>query len=1240
MKRKLLDCTLIGLLASSGPGVAAQEIDAAGAVRKDAEPGAAIECANQGCRSDEGLLFQLRTRSYDQPVTQGTDKGSSVPTLQPDRRAVIARENPGQATAYGRYSVQWPDGGVVWATEDPNLGQPELAVSAPSFVAFDGQRIAQPVQFAVRSNYPAFIKRLEINVYRGTDTDMVEALAQISVPITGVSQAAWDGVLPAQLHFRPGDDLIYVLRAYDADGHFDETYPAQIQLVTPEEAERGNRSQRDSLEQSLGSRLTLEQAQTQRLVDDVFSRNGLRQQNIPIYGSRVRVQGRDLPAGQQLTINGEPYPVDLERKFAAEFLLPVGQHRFEVAMQGPSDGTAASADGKASAQQSIDIEVSGRYFFAVGLADITVWHNDIGKSNAAFAVDERYQDDIISDGRLAFYLKSKWRGKYLITAQADTTEQDLGHLFDGFTRATPQDIFRRLDPDLYYPTYGDDSVTYRDVDTMGRFYLRVDWDQNQALWGNYATGLTGSEYAQYVRSLYGAALSWRSRAINPWGDPRSEVRAFASQAETAPGHNEFLGTGGSLYYLRNTDILPGSDSVVLEIRDPTTGRTENRVTLQRGADYEIDEMQGRLLLNRPLAQITRENLPTLTRDVPLDGYEQRLLVDYEWLPSEFDDDNVTGGVRGKQWLGDHVGLGVTYVDENRDGEDYTLTAGDVTLQAGRGTYLKAEYARTESFAAPVFYSDNGGFSFLRSNSLNGHREGEARSVEGRINFKELGWTSLEWNAAAWWRDVDAGYSTARLDDLRAVNEYGAEVSGQFTPNLSVYARYSKAELGKQSLTQAQLSAEWRIDDNNTLSGEIRSVEEQRLLVAPVTGLLGAIKYERHVGSLLDVWGMLQGTLDDDDGRYEDNNAVVLGARYLFGDQSSISAEGSAGDRGNAAVISGEYRLTPEHSLYAGYTYSTDTTGYESLFEPNRQNGWTLGQRWRINDRVNMFNESQFIKEPAQSGLAHTYGMDFYPSQGWNVGFTLQTGDLDKGLGQEVDRRAVSVRGGHTSSELDWQSKLEWRKDEGAEQRTQWVITHRLTWKINESWRIAGRINYADTDDDQDRLANARFLESNLGFAWRPWNSTRWSLFGRYTYLYDLATLAQIGGADYDQRTQVLSLEGVYKQDQHWEYALKLARRDGDVRMQRGYGPWLDSGTNFAAGQVRYELRTQWHALAEYRWLDVDEGGTRQGFLLGVDRDIGANFRIGVGYNFTEFSDDLTQFDYDQRGWFLNMTGTY
>ena len=195
-------------------------------------------------------------------------------------------------------------------------------------------------------------------------------------------------------------------------------------------------------------------------------------------------------------------------------------------------------------------------------------------------------------------------------------------------------------------------------------------------------------------------------------------------------------------------------------------------------------------------------------------------------------------------------------------------------------------------------------------------------------------------------------------------------------------------------------------------------------------------------------------------------------------------------------------------------------------------------------------------------------------------------------------------------------------------------------KVNESLRIAARFNYSDTEDTLNPAAGARFIEGNLGFAYRPWDNQRWALFGRYTHLYDLATLGQLWGAQYDQKSHVLSFEGVYKLDDRWEFAGKLARREGEVRHGRGTGDWSDSATTFAAGQVRYDLRWQWHALAEYRMLGVDDGGSRKGFLVGLDRDINHNLRIGVGYNFTDFSDDLTNFDYDHKGWFINFVGSY
>lgn len=1234
MKMKLLDYTLICLLAGVSPMAAAQESPSPLATNAKADASqdatAKVDCTGDTCASGEGVLMRVRTRGERLPLASGTAASSQA--LQPDRRVTIQTEQPGKAVAIGKWSVQLPNGGVIWATEDPSLGQPELTVSAPSFVAFDGARIAQPVQFYAYNNYPDFIERAEITIYRATDADLVSPIATVPLKVAAVSNAEWDGALPQGVALRAGDELQYIVRAYGKDDKaYDETYPRRLQLVRPEEAERGSQLLRGDIESKFGTAFSLEQAEQQSLIDGAFGQNSLRQQNIGIYGSRIRIQGRNIPDGYSVTIDGQSQPLDLERKLVAEYLVPIGRHTFDIEMAGPNQQVL---------KHTLDVDVSGRYMFAVAIADLTASKNNVSGSVEPLAADDRFDDSFLLEGRLAFYLKGKVKGKYLVTAQADTQEREVSELFSGFWDADPQDIFRRLDPDLYYPVYGDDSTTYRDVDTQGRLYVRVDWDKNQALWGNFNTGITGTEYGQYSRALYGGAFNWRSQRNTVFGAPGSEFRAFGSEAQTAPGHSEFIGTGGSLYYLKHTDVLPGSDRLVLEIRDGTTGRVENRVELLRGADYEIDELQGRVLLTRPLAQVTRENIPTLTRDAPLDGFTQVLLADYEYVPTGFDPDELTAGFRGKHWFGDHVAVGATYVDENRAGEDYSLQGADITLQAGRGTYLKLEQAKSESTSVPVFFSDNGGLSFTEINAGLGARDGDASSVEGRVNLKELGWTQRDWSAGAWWRQADAGFSVARFDQGFDIEEHGAEVLGMVTDSFQIYSRYSRAERGLESLTQAQFTGEWRINDGSTLSGELRRVDEDQS-GGDAVGTLAALRYLQRIGSKVELYGTAQVTVDDDNGKYADNDALTLGGKYLFGDLSTVGAEVTSGDRGDAAQVNAEYRLSPEHSLYGAYTYSTDTTEYDPLFNNWLNPGWTLGQRWRLSNQVNLFNESQYLKAPNESGLAHTFGMDFYPGEGWNLGFTLQTAELDNSVGQ-VDRNAVSVSGGRTSVDTQWQSKLEWRRDTGAERREQWVTTNRLLHKVNESFRIAARVNYSETEDQLLAAAGAKFVEGNLGFAWRPFDTTRWALLGKYTYLYDVSSLQQVGDnvAFYDQRSQVLSLEGVYNPDSQWEFATKLMRREGEVRFGRLSGQWADAAATFAAGQARYEFGDDWHALAEYRWLDVTSGGTRQGFLVGIDRDIGGNFRIGVGYNFTDFSDDLTDFDYDHKGFFLNLVGKY
>ena len=71
------------------------------------------------------------------------------------------------------------------------------------------------------------------------------------------------------------------------------------------------------------------------------------------------------------------------------------------------------------------------------------------------------------------------------------------------------------------------------------------------------------------------------------------------------------------------------------------------------------------------------------------------------------------------------------------------------------------------------------------------------------------------------------------------------------------------------------------------------------------------------------------------------------------------------------------------------------------------------------------------------------------------------------------------------------------------------------------------------------------------------------------------------------------------------------------------------------------FREQWEVLLEARMLDmVDLNEQRAGALVALSHYVGDHFKVGAGYNFTDFSDDLTDLDYDHKDLFLNLTGTF
>ncbi len=87
--------------------------------------------------------------------------------------------------------------------------------------------------------------------------------------------------------------------------------------------------------------------------------------------------------------------------------------------------------------------------------------------------------------------------------------------------------------------------------------------------------------------------------------------------------------------------------------------------------------------------------------------------------------------------------------------------------------------------------------------------------------------------------------------------------------------------------------------------------------------------------------------------------------------------------------------------------------------------------------------------------------------------------------------------------------------------------------------------------------------------------------------------------------------------------------------------WVDNDAILAVVNARYNLVHHWDVLLEARTLNLDDAGLSDTGVLGaVYRHFGNNAKVGVGYNFSNFSDDLTDLSRNDEGLFLNVIAKF
>jgi len=1081
----------------------------------------------------------------------------------------------------------------------------------------------ESVEFSAWSNYVSWIAKAELRLFRPGQTPQETPAAVL--PMDWKTPLKWP--VPTT-----GDDdkIYYLLRVYDAHGRFDETGLKPLELLVRPRPQTGFADH--------------DQAERERLTG--FGENSLQLRNIPITGGTVTVNGTRLQAGQTVSALGLDIPVDAQGQFAIRQILPGGPHAVEVKVRNP-DGSATSF------RRNLTIPKDD--WFYVALIDLTIGRNNVsGPAPLVTANPQHYDNKIYIDGRVAFYLKGKIKGEWLLTAAADTREQPIRDLFRNFSSKDPRYLLRRIDPNAYYPVYGDDSTTVDDAPTQGKFFVRLERGDSHVMWGNFQTAWSGTELLQYSRGLYGAQVRYRSQDSTAYGERRTALDAFAADPGTMAGRAEFRGSGGSLYYLRHMDITQGSERVWIEVRDQDSGMVIERKQLMPAQDYELNYLQGRLLLSRPLASSGAGF--GMVNSSTTGGNPLYLVITYEYVPGLTAVANLSTGLRASHWLNDHLQLGLTHYRQGDENINQTLQGFDLTARYRPGTWLKLEVARSQGVGTPTQVSQDGGFAFQQL--VSGGQTADAYRIEATADLAEIT-ENMKGRVSGYLQDRERGFSAPGQIGIggEALRQQGLKAEVQLSESTTVLARADHRNGDRQDSQVMEMGLRQRFGSEWTGGLGLRRDERQNTLAnaSPTLSqngartdlvLRGEYRPDKAGGQPgekddWEVFGFVQGTLAKD-GQREDNNRIGVGGAWRINDRFKLRAEVSDGSLGVGGKLGGEYRLSDRSNAYLNYVVETESP---DVARRGRQGTWVSGFSTRVSDDLRVFGEVRATHGAGPQGLSQAFGLDWAPSDRWNYGIKGEVGDLSDPLAGDLRRHVLGVSVGYQFEQIRYSGSIEWR-DENSNltgSRTTWLVRNTLGYQASPAWRLMGKLNWSHSDNSRGAFYDGGYREIVAAAAWRPVDNDRWNTLFKYTNLYNLPSPGQIGVsgtvADFAQRSQVLSVDTIYQVNPWLSLGGKYGVRWGELKASKTGSQWFDSRADLMILRADLHFVREWDALIELRRLRAAEAqDARTGWLVGLYRHVSAGVKVGVGYNFTNYSDNLTDLSYRSRGWFINVIG--
>lgn len=877
--------------------------------------------------------------------------------------------------------------------------------------------------------------------------------------------------------------------------------------------------------------------------------------------------------------------------------------------------------------------------------DIRRWERQFNNGKASAAA------------RTAFFVKGRVKGEYLLTAAYDSDKETRGRLL------------RDIQPDEYYPVYGDASLRGFDARSAERLYVRVDNRRSYLLYGDFQTGDSlatatglGSSARVPQRSLgtynrTATGLGWH------YENDRVRGNVFAIHDSLQQVIVEFASQGSGPYALRNNAVLEGSERVEVIVRDRNQpSRIVSVRSLARLVDYSFEPFSGRILLNQFLGAFDSDLNPVSLRIT----YELDQGTEKYWV----------GGADAQVKVTDALEVGASVVEDRNPFAPFRMASANAGYRFGENTWLVAEVARTRSE--------------VNTNSLNQVGSQGLRDVSGEVEGNawrvEFAHEGERLQARLFAARTDPQFDNQASPLYGGRGEYNARLGWTLGPKLELYAEGLRSEDrnpdgGKREAAGAGVRVQ--ASELLTLDGGLRSIRETVGTTSPwsvaspygnaggLTGGFatgaggGALGYgqqalDPQTGLMVINSGAGAGTVESrlPVGTELESDSARLGAGYRISERFNAGAEierSISGEERKRVAAGVDYQVLERSRLYGRYERQTGLTSAWGITTTDRDaDAWVFGI-----DSTYLRDTQAFSEYRLRDAIS---GRDVQAASG-----IRNTWDVREGLRLSSSAEHVNVISGDVGDStglavaLDYTANPLWRGAVRIEHRISEDVPHTaaneafdttllqfmVARKLSRDWTLLGRNYLLSTRyDARGDVLQDRF---QIGLAYRDTDRNRVNALMRYEYKLErdesgltLLDGAVVDGSSQDVRTRahIVSSHADWHPSRPWWLTGRIAGKWQQDQFAYGDGTRVNSRFHaiLLSGRVVYDVTENWDIGVLASTFRGQRGANQYAWGVEVGRLLRQNLWLSAGYNWTGFEGDrdLNGYEYTQQGAFLRL----